>query len=61
VELDLDTCLADYRRFAFSGLNMAIIASMLVGRTDRGDEMFIAMADRAGLHALDHDTEGLLA
>lgn len=61
VTLDLETCLADYRRFAFSGLNMAIIASMLVGRTDRGDEMFLAMADRAGLHALDHDTEGLLA
>ena len=61
VALDLDDCLAQYRRFAFSGMNMAIIASMLVGRTDRGDEMFIAMADRAGLHALDHDTEGLLA
>lgn len=61
VALDLDVCLAQYRRFAFSGMNMAILASMLVGRTDRGDEMFIAMADRAGLHALDHDTEGLLA
>jgi hypothetical protein len=61
VQLDLVDCLADYRRFAFSGMNMAILASMLVGRTDRGDEMFIAMADRAGLHALDHDTEGLLA
>ena len=61
VALDLDDCLAQYRRFAFSGMNMAILASMLVGRTDRGDEMFIAMADRAGLHALDHDTEGLLS
>lgn len=60
IALDLDVCLAQYRRFAFSGMNMAILASMLVGRTDRGDEMFIAMADRAGLHALDHDTEGLL-
>jgi hypothetical protein len=60
VELALDDCLADYRRFAFSGLNMAIFASMMVGRTDRGDEMFIAMADRAGLHALDYDSEGLL-
>ena len=61
VDLDLDTCLTAYRRFAFSGLNMAIFASMIVGRTDRGDEMFIAMADRAGLHALDHDSEGSLA
>lgn len=61
VALDLDECLAQYRRFAFSGMNMAILASMLVGRTDRGDEMFVAMADRAGLHALDHDSEGLLS
>jgi hypothetical protein len=61
VALDLDACLVDYRRFAFSGMNMAILASMLVGRTDRGDDMFVAMADRAGLHALDYDTEGLLA
>ena len=61
VDFDVEACRADYRRFAFSGLNMAIFASMIVGRTDRGDEMFIAMADRAGLHALDYDTEGLFA
>ncbi len=42
----------------FSGLNMAILASMLVGRTDRGDDMFVAMAERARLHALDLDSEG---
>ncbi len=61
VEMSAADVHRDYRRFAFSGMNMAILASMLVGRTDRGDEMFVAMADRAGLHALDHDTEGLLA
>ncbi len=60
VDLDLATCEAGYRRFAFSGMNMAILASMLVGRTDRGDDMFVAMADRAGLHALDLDSEGTL-
>ena len=60
VDVGARTCWDGYRRFAFSGMNMAILASMLVGRTDRGDDMFIAMADRAGLHALDLDTEGLL-
>jgi hypothetical protein len=61
VDLSAGDCAAGYRRFAFSGMNMAIVASMLVGRTDRGDDMFVAMADRAGLHALDLDSEALLA
>ena len=60
VEIDADECWTAYRRYAFSGLNMAIIASMLVGRTDRGDDMFMAMAERAGRHALDLDSEDLL-
>ena len=41
-----DECWTDYRRFAFGGLLMAIGASMLVVRTDRGDDMFMAMATR---------------
>jgi aminoglycoside phosphotransferase (APT) family kinase protein len=60
VELGDDECWTAYRRYAFAGLNMAIIASMLVGRTDRGDDMFMAMAERAGRHALDLDAEELL-
>jgi aminoglycoside phosphotransferase (APT) family kinase protein len=39
-------CWDDYRRYAFGGLLMAIGASMLVVRTDRGDDMFMAMASR---------------
>jgi Ecdysteroid kinase-like family len=50
----------DYRRFAFSGLLMAVVASMIVERTDRGDDMFMAMAERGGRHALDLDAESLL-
>ncbi len=61
VELSEDECWTAYRRYAFSGLNMAIIASMLVGRTDRGDDMFMAMAERAGRHALDLDSEALVS
>ena len=49
-----------YRRYAFSGLVMAIVASVLVRRTDRGDEMFMTMADRHARQALDLDSESLL-
>ena len=55
-----DDCWTGYRRHAFSGLTMAVIASMLVVRTDRGDQMFIAMAERAARHAIDLETEALL-
>jgi aminoglycoside/choline kinase family phosphotransferase len=60
VELDWPTCWTGYRRYAFAGLVMAIVASMVVRRTERGDEMFVAMAERHGRHALDVDAEALL-
>jgi hypothetical protein len=58
--IDWDTLWADYRRFAFSGLTMAVVASMIVERTARGDDMFMAMANRAGRHALDLESETLI-
>lgn len=48
-----ERCWKDYRRGTWSGLVMAIAASMLVERTERGDEMFMAMAHRHARHALD--------
>lgn len=48
-----DRCWHDYRRGAWSGLIMAVAASMLVERTERGDEMFMVMAHRHARHALD--------
>ena len=60
VDVGEDEAWTAYRRYAFSGLMMAIVASMLVGRTDRGDDMFMAMAERGGRHALDLDSEDLL-
>jgi len=50
-----DDCWNDYRRFSFNGLHMAVIASMIVGRTKRGDEMFLAMASRSTQMALELD------
>jgi len=55
VAIAWDDLWAQYRRYTVAGLIMAIAASMLVKRTERGDEMFLVMAERAGRHALDLD------
>jgi hypothetical protein len=60
-DLSWDECWEQYRRYAFAGLTMAIVASAMVVRTDRGDDMFIAMGERAAIHAIDMETEKLLA
>lgn len=56
-----DDCWEDYRRFSFSGLQMAVIASMIVRADERGDAMFLAMAERHTIQALDLGAEELLA
>ena len=43
-----------------AGLVMAVIASMLVVRTTRGDDMFMVMANRHAQQALELDAEALL-
>ena len=60
VSLGIDEPFTEYRRYAFSGLVMAIAASQLVAKTERGDEMFATMANRHGRQALDHDSESLI-
>jgi len=55
-----DRCWADYRAFAFAGFHMAVLASMIVERTDRGDAMFLAMAARHGRQILDLGAEEFL-
>jgi hypothetical protein len=55
-----ERCWRDYRRGTVAGLVMAIAASMLVEQTERGDEMFMAMAHRHARHALDLDFAGAL-
>ena len=51
---------ASYRLGTLSGLVMAIGASMLVKRTERGDEMFLTSTRRHAQHALDLDALELL-
>lgn len=58
---DWADCWLDYRRGTWAGLSMAVLASMSVKRTDRGDQMFLTMADRHARHALDLDAADVLA
>jgi hypothetical protein len=55
-----DACWEQYRLNSFAGFMMAVMASMLVERTERGDEMFITMARRHGRQILDLRAEELL-
>jgi len=59
-DYDWERCWHDYRRFAFAGYLMAVGASMLVAPTDRGDLMFLAMAERSLRMAAHHDTLSML-
>jgi hypothetical protein len=59
-DYDFDRCWIDYRLGAWSGLIMAIAASMLVKQTDRGDDMFMTMAHRHARHAIDLEAPALL-
>jgi hypothetical protein len=48
------------RRQSFFGVMMAIVSSMLVERTERGDQMFMTMLQRHCEHVLDTDALAIL-
>ena len=56
----LDDVRDGVRRQSFFGVLMAIVSPMLVERTDRGDEMFMAMMERHAQHVLDTDALAVL-
>ena len=56
-----ERCWTDYRRGVFAGFAVTVVASMLVEQTERGDEMFTAMARRHARHALDLGADEFLA
>ncbi|WP_101947071.1 phosphotransferase [Mycobacterium sp. 3519A] len=58
--LTLDEVRDGVRRQSFFGVMMAIVSSMLVERTDRGDEMFMVMLQRHCQHVLDTDALAVL-
>jgi hypothetical protein len=61
VALDWDDCWSAYRRYSFDGLVMSVAASMLVARSERTDDMFMAMVERHGRQVLDLGAQEFLA
>ncbi|OMC17374.1 phosphotransferase [Mycobacterium sp. SP-6446] len=53
--LTVDDVAEGVRRQSFFGVMMAIVSSMLVERTERGDRMFMTMLERHCDHVLDTD------
>ncbi len=56
-----EQCWSDYRRGAFAGFAVTVIASVIVQETARGNDMFTAMASRHARHALDLGSAEFLA
>ncbi len=52
-DFSFEDCWEQYRMFAFSGCVMAVVASQVVGESDRSEAMFGAMAERHFTHAED--------
>ena len=61
IGVDYQNIWAQYRLLGTSGYIMAIVASVLVKQTERGDAMFAVMANRHGQQMLDLETEKLFA
>jgi hypothetical protein len=53
VDVDPEWLSSQYRREAFGGVIMAVVASQVVGKSDRSEAMFAAMATRHLQHCLD--------
>lgn len=60
VSLDRSALVKDYRRESFAGVVMAVVASQVVGASDRSEAMFAAMATRHLQQALDHQALDLI-
>lgn len=52
-DYEFDQLWRDYARYSFSLFNMAFTASMIVERTPRGDEMFLAMMESGAAQVTD--------
>ncbi len=61
IDVDYENIWSQYRLLGASGYIMAIVASVLVKQTERGDAMFAVMANRHGQQMLDLETEKLFA
>jgi len=60
IDIDGDQLWEQYRRDAYAGVVMSVIASQIVGPNERSEAMFAAMATRHAQHVLDLESELLL-
>jgi phosphotransferase family enzyme len=60
VELSAAEVMEQYRHGTFQGPFITMLGSIAVGQTDRGDDMFMAMAERAAAQVVDLDALDLL-
>jgi len=60
VAVESDDLWQQYRRDAYAGVVMAVIASQIVGSNERSEAMFAAMATRHAQHVIDLASESLL-
>jgi hypothetical protein len=58
--LSWEQCWEGYRRQAFAGIAMVVVATMMVERTERGDQMFMTWLERNAQQILDLDALSLL-
>jgi aminoglycoside phosphotransferase (APT) family kinase protein len=54
-DYSLAACWDDYARFSFQAVAVGMGAAMAVKRTDRGDQIFTSMVNRAVQQIVDHD------
>ena len=59
-EFSWEHCWEEYRRQSFAGIVMTMAASIVVQRTERGDDMFMAWFERAAQQVLDLEALSLL-
>ena len=60
VQITSDWLWHEYRRDAFAGVVMSVIASQIVGASERSEQLFSAMSTRHTQHALDVDALSLV-
>ncbi len=60
IDLSHAETMAQYRHGTFQGPFITMLGSIAVGQTDRGDEMFMAMAERSAAQIVDHDALDLI-
>lgn len=61
VDVAFDEAMNQYRHGTFQGPFITMLGSIAVGQTDRGDRMFMAMAERSTAQILDHDALDLIS